>query len=85
MKKLLALALFALVACEEVPAGAPVTGGGSGITEYLVLGSRMSYDDCRARGGLIIHDQGSPMYACDPRVQHTPPPSDEFNHPDDPA
>lgn len=83
MKKIGAVILLALAACEEVPNSGLSRGAGTGITEYLVLGSSMSYDDCKARGGLIIHDQGSPMYACDPRViRRAPPPEDEFSHPE---
>lgn len=49
--------------------------------EYLVLGSAMSFKKCRARGGLIIQDIGSPMVACDPTVLGPVADPDEFNHP----
>ncbi|WP_375281587.1 hypothetical protein [Pseudooctadecabacter sp.] len=45
----------------------------------------MSFEDCRARGGIIIRDQGSPMVACDPRVRRAPVPADEFDHPGSPV
>lgn len=73
-----------LVACDDVAmqgSGAP-TGGNSMFSEKLVLGSNMSFDQCRARGGLIIRDNGSPMTACDPNVIRTAVPEDEFNNPD---
>jgi len=41
----------------------------------------MSFEQCRARGGLIIRDAGSPMVACDPNVIRAPVPADEFNNP----
>lgn len=84
------LMVSALVACDQVP----VSGGGGGgapsaprggITEYLVLGSSMSFEECRARGGIIIRDAGSPMVACDPRVRREPVPANEFDHPGSPV
>lgn len=77
-------ALGLLPACEPGAMGptASVSGGG-GMRELLVLGApRMSFEDCRARGGLIIRDKGSAQIACDPRVRRAPVPADEFNHPD---
>jgi hypothetical protein len=41
----------------------------------------MSFEKCRARGGLIIRDSGSPMVACDPNVVRAPVPVDEFDNP----
>ncbi len=75
------LALLPLAACDGMPAG----GTGGGFREYLVLGSSMSFEECRAAGGLIIRDQGSPMVACDPRVRGEPVPADEFAHPGSPV
>lgn len=75
--------LLALGACNiAAPVGGagPVSGGG--MREQLVLGSNMSFEQCRANGGLIIQDAGSPMVACDPRVKaRQPVPADEFAHP----
>ncbi|MGR3485524.1 MAG: hypothetical protein ACU0BF_09275 [Paracoccaceae bacterium] len=65
--------------------GGGATGGGGGFREYLVLGSAMSFEQCRSRGGFIIRDAGSPMVACDPRVIRAPVPADEFDHPGRPA
>lgn len=79
---------LSLVACDEIAMPAGGGGGlpsGGGVTEYLVLGSSMSFEQCRARGGIIIRDQGSPMVACDPRVTREPVPADEFNHPGSPV
>ncbi len=84
------LAVGVLVGCEglEIPTGgggaaAPAIGGGQ--REYLVLGSTMSFEECRARGGMIIRDAGSPMIACDPRVRREPVPANEFDHPGSPV
>ena len=41
----------------------------------------MTFEQCRALGGLIIRDNGSPMVACDPNVIRAPVPVDEFDHP----
>ena len=86
-------ATFSLVACDEValtglpgavaPSGGG--GGGGGFREYLVLGSTMNFEECRARGGIIIRDAGSPMIACDPRVRREPVPANEFDHPGSPV
>ena len=85
--------MLALVGCDEValpglaavasPVAAP--SGGGGAREYLVLGSTMSFEECRARGGIIIRDAGSPMTACDPRVRREPVPANEFDHPGSPV
>lgn len=76
---------FGLVALGACNMAAPAGGGGpsgGGMREQLVLGSKMSFDQCRASGGLIIQDSGSPMVACDPRVKASQPvPADEFAHP----
>lgn len=85
--------VFALVGCDSVTV--PGLGGGGtggalpaasgGFNEYLVLGSAMPFEECRARGGIIIRDQGSPMVACDPRVRREPVPANEFDHPGSPV
>lgn len=81
MKRLALLAVMTAAACDPaMQTAAP--GAGGGMREQLVLGSRMSFEECKARGGLIIKDQGSPMVACDPHVQGPVTPDDEFNHPD---
>lgn len=76
--------LLLAAACAQTGQGitlGPVAADG-GVREYLVLGSTMSYEQCRSRGGLVIRDRGSPMVACDPRVRGTPAGDDEFAHPD---
>lgn len=80
------LAVGTLAGCDAPNAGGGLGAvGAGGFTEYLVLGSSMSFEECRARGGLIIRDAGSPMVACDPRVRGAPVPADEFNHPGSPV
>lgn len=82
---------LALAGCDEAAmaslgGGGGVGGGGSGgFREYLVIGNTMTFEQCRARGGLIIRDQGSPMVACDPNVRRAPTPADEFDHPGSPS
>ena len=75
MKRIALLAALALMGCD--PAALP-GGGGTGSTstssasavrEFLVIGNSMTFEECRAGGGLIIQDQGSPMTACDPSVK----------------
>ena len=73
---LTALALVALSGCADMPMAAG-GGGGGGFREQLVIGSSMSFDQCRAAGGLIIQDRGSPMVACDPSVRRSAPPPAE--------
>ena len=88
MKRIAFLALsLPLLGCDPTSMTYSTAGGGGagGYREYLVLGSSMSFEDCRARGGLIIRDQGSPMVACDPRVVRAPVPADEFDHPVSPV
>ena len=72
--------VLALGACDEA-----AQQNGGGMREYMVLGGGMSFEQCRARGGLIIRDRGSPMVACDPSVRGEPAPPDEFDHPDSPV
>lgn len=88
----LGLVAASLTACVETgltPIGGDSSAGTtSAYKEYLVLGgARMSYEDCKARRGLLIHDQGSPMYACDPSVTVNAQidESQEFAHPADPV
>lgn len=80
MKRLVLGFGLLLAACEDMPAGGGGSGGG-GVREFLVLGSSMTFEQCRARGGLIIRDNGSPMVACDPHVIRTAVPADEFDNP----
>ena len=77
MKKLVLGCVMLLGACETGGA----MGGSPGMQEHLVIGNRMTFEQCRARGGLIIRDQGSPMIACDPTVRGEPVPADELTHP----
>ena len=81
-----------LAACDDVAmtgaapsAGASGPSGGGAFREFIVLGSSMSFEQCKARGGFIIRDAGSPMTACDPNVLHTPTPENEFDNPDNNA
>ena len=85
-------AAMALVGCDTVAIpglGTGATGelpsATGGFNEYLVLGSSMSFEECRSRGGIIIRDSGSPMVACDPRVRREPVPANEFDHPGSPV
>lgn len=82
MKRLILGSILALAACEGTGAiGAVGGGGGGGRTEFMVIGNRMSFEQCRARGGLIIRDSNTSMVACDPSVRGEPVPADEFNNP----
>lgn len=88
MRAIFLLSLPLLASCDLPPGGGfagATGGGGAGFREYLVLGSSMSFEQCRARGGLIIQDRGSPMVACDPRVVREPVPANEFDHPGSPV
>lgn len=80
MKRLILGSIVALAACEG--GGMTSTSGGGGMREFIVIGGRMSFEDCRARGGLIIRDSDTAMVACDPSIRRTPAPADEFDHPD---
>ncbi len=71
----LGLLMTGLASCGTAPLGT-AGGGGGGQREFLVLGGRMTFQDCQARGGLIIRDANTSMVACDPRVIRTPSPSD---------
>ncbi len=81
MKRLILGCVMGLAACD----GAGVGGGSSGFTEYMVIGNRMTFEQCRARGGLIIRDANTSMVACDPTVRGDPVPADEFDHPGKPT
>ncbi len=75
MKRMILGSVFALAACEG-------TGNSSGgMREFMVIGNRMSFEECRARGGLIIRDSDTAMIACDPSVRGEPQPVDEFDNP----
>jgi len=87
MKRVVLGCVLALAACDEaamqsaIGGGGAASGGGGAFREFLVIGSSMSFEQCRARGGLIIRDSGSPMIACDPNVIRAPTPVDEFDNP----
>lgn len=77
---------MALAVCDAAgmwaaTGGGGSTGGSAEFREFLVIGSSMTFEQCRARGGLIIRDSGSPMTACDPNVIRAPVPADEFDNP----
>ena len=80
MKRLI-LGLAGFLAACEGGAGFGAGGGGSSVREFMVIGNRMTFEQCRARGGLIIRDANTSMIACDPSVRGEPQPVDEFNHP----
>ena len=80
MKRLMLLGCLALFGCDETQFASAPSGGG--VQEFLVIGSNMSFEQCRARGGLIIRDRNSPMTACDPTVLGPVVPADEFDHPE---
>ena len=80
MKRLILGSILVLAACEG---GGITGGGGAGMREVMVIGGRMSFEDCRARGGLIIRDSNTSMVACDPSIRREPVPADEFDHPND--
>ncbi len=79
MRRLILGSFVVLAACE----GSGMAAGGGGMREFMVIGNRMSFEDCRARGGLIIRDSNTAMVACDPSIRREPVPADEFDHPDD--
>lgn len=79
MKRLVLCSVVALAACE----GGSVASSAGGMREFMVIGNRMSFEDCRVRGGLIIRDSNTAMVACDPTIRREPVPADEFDHPDD--
>lgn len=75
MRKFVLISVLGVAACEG-------TGGSGGMREFMVIGNRMSFEECRARGGLMIRDSNTAMVACDPSIRGTPAPADEFDHPD---
>jgi len=79
MKRLMLGSVIFLAACEGGPSLGG--GGGGGFREFMVIGNAMTFEQCRARGGLIIRDANTSMVACDPSVRGEPVPADEFNNP----
>ncbi len=73
--------VLALAGCDDAMMPSAPSGGGGAFREQLVIGGAMTFEQCRAKGGLIIKDAGSPMTACDPNVIREPVPRDEFNNP----
>jgi len=84
MKRLILLGALALVGCDQAMI-ANGLGAGAPRPEFLVVGNRMTFEQCRARGGLIIRDRGNPMVMCDPSVLGPVVPPDEFDHPESQA
>lgn len=74
MRKTAIAGLLALAACSGTPDAPPPQ-------EFLVIGNSMSFERCRARGGLIIRDTFTSMIACDPTVRRTPVPAEQIGHP----
>lgn len=84
MKRVVLGCVLALAACDETALQSAMGGmssGGGAFQEQLVIGAAMTFEQCRAKGGLIIKDAGSPMTACDPNVIRAPVPIDEFDNP----
>ncbi len=77
MKMVLGLGAWALLAgCAGTGAlsgGGDTVGTNTAFREFMVIGSSMPFEECRARGGFIIRDVNSPMTACDPAVADEPP------------
>ena len=80
MKRAAIGTVLLLAACQPGPMtlAAPGGGGGGAFREFLVIGNSMTFEQCRARGGLIIRDRGSPMVACDPSVTGQPVPEEDL-------
>lgn len=85
MKRFILCAGLALAGCDEAMLASGGLGVGAPRAEFLVVGNRMSFEQCRARGGLIIRDRGNPMVMCDPSVLGQAVPPDEFDHPESQA
>lgn len=85
MKRLILGCVVLLAACEGGTSGGGLGGGGGSSREYMVIGNRMTFEQCRARGGLIIRDANTQMVACDPAIRREPVPADEFDHPANPT
>ena len=84
MKALSFGALALLAGCAGtgmIASGGDAAGQGRAFREFMVIGSSMPFEECRARGGLIIRDVGSPMTACDPSVRRDPVPQDALDDP----
>lgn len=85
MKRMIIGAFVVLAGCEGgamvTPASTGGGGGSSAMREFMVIGSRMPFEECRARGGLIIRDVNSPMTACDPSVKRNPVPQAALDDP----
>lgn len=75
----LLLACGLIVGCDDmaVLSLGGSSGGGNSAREQMVLGSNMSFADCKSRGGLIIRDASTSMVACDPRIIRQNQPTDE--------
>lgn len=82
MKRVILASVLALAACEGTSTMGGVGAADGGMREFMVIGGRMTFETCRARGGLIIRDSNTNMVACDPSVRREPVPADEFDHPD---
>ena len=61
--------------------GGAATGSNDAVREFMVIGSSMPFEECRARGGLIIRDVNRPMTACDPSVKRNPVPQAALDGP----
>lgn len=85
MRKLIFGIILVLAGCEGTGTMTTTGAPNGGMREFLVIGGRMTFEQCRARGGLIIRDHNTNMVACDPQVRGEPVPADEFAHPDDPV
>jgi hypothetical protein len=85
MKIVLGLGTLALLAgCAGTgtfPGGGGTVGTNTAFREFMVIGSTMPFEECRARGGFIIRDVNSPMTACDPTVRRNPVPQDALDDP----
>lgn len=84
MKVLCVGALALLAGCAGsgmLPSGGGTLSSNAAVREFMVLGSSMSFEECRARGGLIIRDVNSPMTACDPSVKRNPVPQAALDDP----
>lgn len=85
MKMVLGLgALALLTGCAgtgALPGGGGTVGTNTAFREFMVIGSSMPFEECRARGGFIIRDVNSPMTACDPTVRRNPVPREALDDP----
>ena len=77
MKRLILGSVLFLAACE----GGLDIDAGTNQREFMVIGNTMTFEECRARGGLIIRDSNTSMVACDPTVRSEPVSADEFGNP----